>query len=215
MIRVALAEDIPALASAMKSKLALNRDINLKFMVENGQQMINRLEFDHNIDVILMDIKMPVMDGIEATKIINSRWPQIKIVMCTVFDDEDHIFQAILAGASGYMMKDESPANLFQAIDECLVGGAPMSPAIAKKSLDMLRRGAPQTQSFDAEQYNLSKREIEILEQLSRGLTYNLIADNLFISSGTVRKHIENVYRKLQVNNKVEALKVAAVAGLI
>jgi DNA-binding NarL/FixJ family response regulator len=215
MIRVALAEDIPALASAMKSKLALNRDINLKFMVENGQQMINRLEFDHNIDVILMDIIMPVMDGIEATKIINSRWPQIKIVMCTVFDDEDHIFQAILAGASGYMMKDESPANLFQAIDECLVGGAPMSPAIAKKSLDMLRRGAPQTQSFDAEQYNLSKREIEILEQLSRGLTYNLIADNLFISSGTVRKHIENVYRKLQVNNKVEALKVAAVAGLI
>jgi DNA-binding NarL/FixJ family response regulator len=155
------------------------------------------------------------MDGIEATKIINSRWPQIKIVMCTVFDDEDHIFQAILAGALGYMMKDESPANLFQAIDECLVGGAPMSPAIAKKSLDMLRRGAPQTQSFDAEQYNLSKREIEILEQLSRGLTYNLIADNLFISSGTVRKHIENVYRKLQVNNKVEALKVAAVAGLI
>jgi DNA-binding NarL/FixJ family response regulator len=215
MIRVAVAEDIPALASAMKAKLALNRDIHLKFLVENGQQMINRLEHDHNIDLILMDIKMPVMDGIEATKIINARWPQIKIVMCTVFDDEEHIFQAILAGASGYMMKDESPKNLFQAIDESLVGGAPMSPAIAKKSLEMLRRGAPQVATVDTEQYNLSKREIEILEQLSRGLTYNLIADNLFISSGTVRKHIENIYRKLQVNNKVEALKVAAVGGLI
>lgn len=215
MIRIALAEDIPALALAMKSKLALNRALQLKFMVENGQQMINRLEFDHNIDLILMDIKMPVMDGIKATKIINARWPQIKIVMCTVFDDEDHIFQAILAGASGYLMKDESPTNLFLAIEEAVAGGAPMSPAIAKKSLEMLRRGAPLIPAVDGEQYNLSKREIEILEQLSRGLTYNLIADNLFISSGTVRKHIENVYRKLQVNNKVEALKVATVAGLI
>lgn len=215
MIRVALAEDLPALASAMKSKLALNKDIQLKYMVENGQQLVNRLALDHNIDVILMDIKMPVMDGIAATQVINARWPQIKIVMCTVFDDEEHIFQAILAGASGYLMKDESPKNLFQALDECLMGGAPMSPAIAKKSLDMLRRGTHQKSTQDGDQYNLSKREIEILDQLSRGLTYNLIADNLFISSGTVRKHIENIYRKLQVNNKVEALKVAAVGGLI
>jgi DNA-binding NarL/FixJ family response regulator len=90
-----------------------------------------------------------------------------------------------------------------------------MSPLIARRSLEMLRKGAPQAIATEIEDYNLSKREIEILEQLSKGLTYTVIADNLFISPGTVRKHIENIYRKLQVSNKVEALKVAGKSGLI
>lgn len=215
MIRIAFAEDIPSLAQAMKNKLELNTHFLLKHAAANGKELIELLEKDHNVDVILMDIKMPVMDGILATKYISNRWPQIKIVMCTVFDDDEHIFQAILAGAAGYLMKDESPANLFKAIEECIAGGAPMSPLIARRSLEMLRKGAPQISPDQVDHFNLSKREVEILEQLSKGLTYTVIADNLFISPGTVRKHIENIYRKLQVSNKTEALKIAGKSGLI
>ncbi len=215
MIKIALAEDIPSLAEAMKKKLGMQTDFELKHVASNGKELIDLLEKDHNIDLILMDIKMPEMNGIEATKQVNSRWPQIKVIMCTVFDDDEHIFQAILAGASGYLMKDEQPSALFRGIYECLEGGAPMSPAIARRSLELLRKGGPAEKSEDQTDYNLSKREVEILEQLSKGLTYTIIADNLFISPNTVRKHIENIYKKLQVSNKTEAIKVAGRSGLI
>lgn len=216
VIRIALAEDIPNLARAMKDKLALNEKFKLKHHALNGKALVEYLERDHNIDVILMDIKMPEMNGVEATEVITKRWPHIKIVMCTIFDDDEHIFNAILAGASGYLMKDESPQNLFRAIEECLEGGAPMSPFIAKRSLELLRKGGlAKNSEAPAEDYNLTKREIEILEQLCKGLTYTSIADNLFVSPGTVRKHIENIYRKLQVNNKVEAIQLAEKHRLI
>lgn len=210
VIRIALAEDIPNLARAMKDKLALNEKFKLKHHALNGKALIEYLEQDHNIDVILMDIKMPEMNGVAATEIISKRWPHVKIVMCTIFDDDEHIFNAILAGAAGYLLKDESPQNLFRAIEECLEGGAPMSPFIAKRSLELLRKGGPANNAeVPSEDYNLTKREIEILEQLCKGLTYTAIADNLFVSPGTVRKHIENIYRKLHVNNKVEAIQLA------
>ena len=214
MIRIALAEDIPSLAEAMKRKLSMQSEFELKHTASNGKELITWLEKDHNVDLILMDIKMPVMDGVEATRLINKRWPQIKIIMCTVFDDDEHIFNAILAGASGYLMKDEPPTVLFRGIYECIEGGAPMSPLIARRSLELLRRGVP-IEKAHTHDYNLSKRELEILEQLSKGLTYTIIADNLFISPNTVRKHIENIYKKLQVTNKTEAIKVAGSSGLI
>jgi len=215
MIKIALAEDIPPLAEAMKKKLAMQTDFELKHVALNGRDLIEKLEQDHNIDLILMDIKMPEMDGIEATKHVNNRWPQIKVIICTVFDDDEHIFKAILAGASGYIMKDEQPSALFRGIHECLEGGAPMSPAIARRSLELLRKGGFTEKTEEQSDYNLSKRETEILEQLSKGLTYTIIADNLFISPNTVRKHIENIYKKLQVTNKTEAIKVAGKSGLI
>jgi len=216
MIKIALAEDIPSLARAMANKLSLSEDMKLKFTASNGENLIDCLEENHAIDIILMDIKMPEMDGIEATKIIHQRWPQIKIIMCTVFDDDENIFNAILAGASGYLLKDEPPAHLFRAIFETIEGGAPMSPVIAKKSLQLLRLNAQYHPSnFEGEDFNLTKREVEILEQLAKGHTYNLIAEHLFISAGTVRKHIENIYRKLQVKNKIEAISVAEKNRLI
>jgi len=216
VIRIALAEDIPNLAKAMEEKLVLNPNFKLKHKALNGKTLIAYLEEDHNIDLILMDIKMPEMNGIDATAIISKRWPHIKIIMCTIFDDDEHIFNAIVSGADGYLLKDEPPHKLFYAIEDCLNGGAPMSPFIAKRSLELLRKGGlGNLSNRKAEDYNLTKREIEIVEQLSKGLTYSLIADNLFISSGTVRKHIENIYRKLQVNNKVEAIQLAEKHRLI
>ena len=208
MIKIAVVEDILGLRKAMENKLSMNPDFKLKYIAQHGQEIIDFLNSDHNVDIILMDIQMPVMNGIEATREINSRWPHIKIIMCTIFDDDDNIFNAILAGASGYLMKDEQPEMLFRAIFECLEGGAPMSPIIAKKALALIRN-SNQSLSPNREDFGLTKREIEILEHLSKGLSYKVIADNLFISTGTVRKHIENIYKKLQVNNKIEAITIA------
>ena len=135
--------------------------------------------------------------------------------MSTVFDDEHYIFDAIMAGASGYLMKEEPPAKIHRSIYEALEGGAPMSPAIARKSLEIMRKGKPSEEKTPSEDYNLTNRETEMLEHLAKGLSYEQIADNLFISYGTVRKHIENVYKKLKVHNKVEAVQKAQGEGLI
>lgn len=215
MIGIAIAEDIAALAEAMKKKLSLHKDFKIVYVCGNGRQLIDKLNENQHVDVILMDIKMPEMDGIEATAYISNKWPQIKIIMCTVFDDDDHIFNAILAGASGYLMKDERPDNLFRAIHESMEGGAPMSPQIARRALQLIRSGKKPESVESTENYNLTSREIEILEHLSKGLSYAAIAENLYISQGTVRKHIENIYKKLQVGNKVEAIKLAEKNKLI
>lgn len=136
--------------------------------------------------------------------------------MLTVFDDEENIFDAIQAGADGYLLKDESAMVLHQGLLEITNGGAPMSPAIALKTLKLLRNPlTPSTPDSEQETFELSAREINVLEQLSEGLNYKEIAANLLISAGTVRKHIENTYKKLHVHNKVEALKVAQRARII
>ena len=170
---------------------------------------------DHypNLDLVLMDIQMPVMDGIEATRILKERHPQVKVIMSTVFDDDENLFKAIMSGASGYLLKDEPPEMIHRSILMAMEGGAPMSAGIASKVLNLLRNQP----SFEEEQeeFGLTPRELEILEHLSKGLSYDQIAGNLFISSGTVRKHIENIYKKLQVHNKVEALRIATRNRLI
>jgi len=149
---------------------------------------------------------MPVMDGIKATEIIHNKYPQIKIIMLTVHDADELIFNAIKAGASGYLLKKINPEKLHHCIVEVINGSAPMSPSIALKTLKLLRNPSALNNDIKGKNKSLSKRETEILEQLSKGLNYNLIADNLFISTGTVRKHIENIYKKLQVHNKLEAV---------
>ena len=207
VITIAIAEDNSRIAETLKQKVELSTDFKVAFIAENGNELLQTLHRNHNIDVILMDINMPVMDGIEATREVSKRFPQIKIIICTVFDDEENIFQAILAGANGYLMKDEKHEQVHKAIFEVMEGGAPMSSGIARKALMLIRSGKPQPELNET--FDLTKREIEILEHLSKGLSYDQIAGNLIISNGTVRKHIENIYRKLQVNNKVEAVQKA------
>lgn len=217
MIKVAVAEDNALLAKSIQEKLSFFDDeLKLKFLGINGKDLLAKLEKDSNIDVILMDIQMPEMNGIEATEIISQRYPQIKVIMLTVLDDEGHIFQAIQAGANGYILKDEPPHVLVDGIKEILEGGAPMSSGIALKALKLLRsplESAPM--KMDENQEALSKRETEVLTQLSKGFDYKQIADNLFISPSTVRKHIENIYQKLQVHNKIEAIQKANKQRLI
>ncbi len=211
MIKIALAEDNHFLAQTIEEKLSFFDDLKYKFRGINGAELLKKLSEDHNIDVILMDIQMPEMDGIETTELVKSKYPHIKIIMLTVFDDEKHIFDAIRAGADGYLLKDENAALIHSGILEILEGGAPMSPSIALKALKLLRNPLSQAEEDEStgNNYNLTARETETLEHLSKGLNYKEIAENLHISSGTVRKHVENTYRKLQVHNKMEAVDKA------
>jgi len=215
MIKIAIADDNSFLIKATQEKLSFFEDFSLKLTAINGIDLIEKLEKNHNIDMILMDIEMPKMNGIEATEIVKQKYPQIKIIMLTVFDNDENIFKSIKAGADGYLLKEVNPKDLQQGIIETLNGGATMTPSIALKTLKLFRNPI----DFDAvslnEEIKLTVREIEVLEQLSKGLKYNLIAENLFLSVGTIRKHIENIYTKLQVHNKLEAIQKAKNNNLI
>lgn len=212
-IKIALAEDNPFLAKTVVDKLSRFEDLQLKFQAQDGKVLLEKLDMDHNLDVILMDIQMPNMNGIEATRMVKDRYPHIKVIMLTVFDDENHVFQSILAGANGYLLKDEPADRINSGLREILDEGAPMSPSIAAKALQLLRNPVPA--EFQQDDFQLSPREKEVLIQLSKGLNYNQIADNLIVSPATIRKHIENIYKKMQVHNKMEAVRLARKQGLL
>jgi DNA-binding NarL/FixJ family response regulator len=215
MIRIAIVEDINRIAETLQEKILLSSDFTIVARATTGKEIIQHLQKNHSVDVIIMDINMPEMNGIEATAFITNRWPNIKIIMSTVFDDEQNLFNAIMAGASGYLLKDEPPQKIHRSIYEALEGGAPMSPLIAKKALSMIKTGIPEESKKEIIDYGLTEREIEVLEHLSKGLSYEQIADNLFISYGTIRKHVENIYRKLKVNNRIEAIDKAKKGGVL
>ncbi|WP_020529099.1 response regulator [Flexithrix dorotheae] len=215
-IKIAIVDDNVFLARAINEKLASFDKINVKYTVHNGSEFLANLEKDHNLDLVLMDIEMPVLDGIETVNIIKKKYPHIKVLMLTVFDNDENIFNAIRAGADGYLLKEIEEDKLYNAIIETLSGGAAMSPSIAVKTLKLLRY--PEKQELltkEETKIELSTREQEVLEQLAEGLSHTLIAKNLFLSPGTVRKHIENIYKKLQVHNKLEAVQKARRQSLI
>ncbi len=208
-LKVAIVDDNSFLIHAVKEKLSFFNNITIKHTSVNGSDLLTKLEENHNLDLILMDIEMPVLNGIETTAIVKQKYPQIKIIMLTVFDNDEHIFNAIKAGADGYLLKEINPDDLYNGIQETMNGGAAMNPSIALKTLKLLRNPIQIKNKADQEEIVLSKREIEVLEQLSTGLSYTAIASNLFLSPSTVRKHIENIYKKLQVHSKIEAVQKA------
>ncbi|MFY0602890.1 MAG: response regulator transcription factor [Flavobacteriaceae bacterium] len=214
-LKVCIAEDNYFLVKTIKEKLSFFDDIVIKFHANNGAELVGKLEENSNVDVVLMDIQMPEMDGIRATEIIKNKYPQIKVIMLTVLDDDNYVFEAIKAGANGYLLKEVNAENLYKSIQEVINGGAPMTPSIALKTLNLLRNPLISNEKQDVEKIKLSKRETEILIQLSKGLNYQEIAENLIISPSTVRKHIENIYKKLHVHNKLEAVLKAQKNNLI
>ncbi|MFC5682762.1 response regulator [Flavobacterium sp. MAHUQ-51] len=215
MKKLVIVDDNTFLMKSVLEKLSFFDDFKVQFTAMNGQDLIQKLDKNHNVDLILMDIEMPKMNGIEATEQVKNRYPNIKIIMLTVFDNDENIFKSIKAGADGYLLKEVNPKDLQQGILETLNGGATMTPSIAMKTLKLFRNPMTFESVVDSETYSLTSREIEVLEQLSKGLKYNTIADNLFLSAGTIRKHVENIYTKLQVHNKLEAIQKARNNNLI
>lgn len=154
-------------------------------------------------DIILMDIDMPGINGIEAVQIIKEKYPQVKILMQTIFEDNDKVFDSICAGADGYLLKNSLSDLLIPSIKELNNGGAPMSPSIAKKVLNRFQEQNPYIQKDDLK---LSNREKEVLTCLMKGMSYKMIADACNISIDTVKFHIKKIYEKLHVNSKSEAV---------
>ena len=213
-VSIAIVDDNAALLQMLAQNLRAFSEVTVLFSASNGQQALD-MALQQPPDVVLMDIDMPILDGIRATALLHKLLPDVKILMLTIFDRDDKLFEAIKAGASGYLLKDELPSRLVMAIEEAMDGGAPMSPGIASRALAMLRRqaftdtGRPAKQALAPESYLLTTREVEILEQLSLGLASLQIADKLSISARTVRKHVENIYDKLHVHSKYKATQLA------
>lgn len=215
VIKTVIVDDNTFLIKAIQEKLSFFDDIQIKFTALDGSDLLTKISNNHNIDVILMDIDMPVLNGIEATEIIKNKYPQIKVIMLTVFDNDENIFNAIKAGADGYLLKEVEPKTLYEGVIDTLNGGAAMNPSIALKTLKLLRNPIDLDNKKEEEIIKLTTREVDVLEQLSKGLNYINIAKNLFLSPATVRKHIENIYTKLQVHNKLEAVQKAKKNNLI
>lgn len=215
MTTLALVDDNISALQALKEKLSVYSDISIRYEALNGEEIIERLSPDSPVDLILMDIEMPVMDGITATRIIKERFPHIKVVIVTIYDNDESIFNAINAGADSYILKETKAGKIHETIIDTLNGGAVMSPSIAVKALQALKKSTMPQLVQEEKTPELSTREIEVLECLSAGFTNKRIAEKLYISSFTVKRHIENIYRKLQAKNRVDLVTKGKRSGLI
>lgn len=205
-VEIVIVDDNAALLEQLKENLSSSENISVMFTAFNGEDLLTKLSTAKKLPaVILMDIEMPVMNGIEATSIVTKE-TEIKVLILTVFDNDEKVFDAIKAGAAGYLLKDSKAHHIVSAIEDVVMGGGPMSPHIAAKALSLLRQKTVAAATPQPSDYNLSERETELLQQLVQGLSYQQIANKLFISHGTVRKHIENIYTKLHIHTKVEAV---------
>ena len=216
-VRIGLTDDKAVNRSSIADKIKQFEDLNFCFIAVNGHDCLEQLKGlpVHKMpQVIFMDLEMPEMDGVQTIHIARALYPEIYFIVLTVFDDEDKIFEAIKAGAHGYLLKDESAISLHNAITNVLeTGGAPMSAAIARKAFDMLSKAQLQTESKAAEPHVfdvlLTEREKEILLHTIKGYDAKRIASMLDISVLTIRKHIANIYHKLHVNSKAQIISLA------
>jgi DNA-binding NarL/FixJ family response regulator len=216
-IRIAYAEDNAINRNTFLQKFEEFQNIQLAFVATNGIECLEKLKGlpeNKMPQVIFMDLEMPRMDGIQTIALAHSLYPAIHFIVLTVFDDDDKIFNAIQAGASGYLLKHESAAVLQDAVHNALEhGGAPMSPAIARKTLQLLNRTSNESlssvQNASSIPDSITKREKEILEYMVHGWDAKRIASVINISTFTVRKHIANIYDKLHINSKAQAMRLA------
>lgn len=196
-------EDNPRLRESLELLLGTDTGFSIAGAFSDCTMVIAQMEALMP-ELVIMDIDMPGMSGIEGVKHIKSEFPDIKVVMYTVFDDDNRIFECICNGADGYLLKNISPLKLIQSLEDLASGGVPMSPFVAQKVFQYFRSAKEVSESF-----NLTSRETEMLELLVRGNSYKMIADKASISIDTVKKHLQNIYHKLHVNCGTEAVAKA------
>ena len=201
-IKVSIYEDNAALLESLSYLILGTEGLQLCTASPNAVKIIENCK-DECPDIILMDIDMPEISGIEATSLVKNEFPDVNIMMLTVFENKDKIFDALRAGATGYLLKKTPSAQIIAAIEELHKGGSPISSGIARKVLEYFSKPLT-SQKIDT--YQLSQREKEILKRLLQGDSYKMVANACFISIGTVYSHINNIYKKLHVNSKSEAV---------
>lgn len=213
MINVTVFDDNAARREGLELLLNSMEDMHCVGTFDDCRNVVARVA-STKPDVVLMDIDMPYVDGIEGTQLLRKAYPQLKIVMQTVFEDEDKILAAICAGADGYILKQKSPLKLIDGIVEVFEGGAPMTPTVARKVLKLFSNQKQQLTTSEGA-VKLTKREGEILALLVAGNSYKMIADQCFITYATVNTHISHIYEKLQVNSVAAAVSRALKEGLV
>jgi len=210
-IRIAIAEDNSITRRQYEQRFSLHEQIEIVCMAENGEQLLkqlSKLSSKELPQIVLMDIEMPILSGIETTAKLKELYPDIEVMMLTVFKNEDKIFNSIRAGASGYLLKDSETETILSAIQNIYKGGVPLSKSISRKVLNFIRGDKPDKNSKE-QTFNLTNREIEILKAIVDDDTEYAIAMDLEISEHTVRTHVKNIYRKLQVHSRGAVVKAA------
>ena len=212
-IRVAIFEDNKLVRDALEAIISGTQGYSCCGVFTDGNSWKRNIKASRP-DVALMDIEMPGMDGIEVSQHIQEQFPEIKVLIQTVFNDSDKIFRAMCAGASGYILKSDPPHKYLEAINEVYNGGAPISPAVAKKMLGFFTNKNVILVSPGNTDYHLTDREKEILHLLVQGLNYRTIGEQCFISYETVRTHVKHIYKKLHVASRSEAIQKAIQQGV-
>lgn len=217
-IQIAIVDDKQINRQTVKDKLTAYKEVQLILEARNGKDFLEQLKITNLMpEVVLMDLEMPEMDGIETIAVASAAYPDIKFIVLTVFEDNDKIFESIKAGASGYLLKEDSAVNIIDAITNVYeYNGIPMNPGIARKAMELLRlmpihtyREKEEDEKVKADNAGLSDREMDVLKEMVSGKNYKAIGEKLFISPLTVRKHASHIYEKLHVNSRAQAINIA------
>lgn len=212
MIKLIICDDQEVVCQGLKAILSTSDNLQVVGIANNGMEALELLK-NHKVDVILMDLKMPVMNGIHATKAIKEKYPEVKILVLTTYDADAWLFDAIRNGADGYLLKDTSREALIQAIEEIVGGNTPVDSKVAGKLFRQLSKQAMPGDSTMGE--NLSNREKEILKLITQGMANAEIAQTLFLSEGTVRNYVSAILEKLDVDDRTQAAVLALRYGLV
>lgn len=214
-IRVMLVDDQRLMRDGLRMLLELETDFDIVAELENGQQAVDAYA-QYQPDVILMDVRMPVMNGVDATIAIRQAWPQARILILTTFDDDNYVFSGIRAGAMGYLLKDLSGAELAYAIRTIAAGGALIGPEVAAKVMNQFA-AAPSTPPTPPPQLlaPLSQRETEILHLMAQGFSNPKIAKKLFLAEGTIKNYVSTILQKLDARDRTQAVVKAKSMGII
>ncbi len=215
MIRILVADDQPLMRDGLKTVLDLQKDFHVIGTARNGSEAA-RLADALQPDILLMDIRMPEMDGVEGLKLIRRKHPELKVIMLTTFNDDEYIIQALAAGANGYLLKDLEMEKLSEAIRDAAAGKMIMPPAVAAKLAEGLSRISLEKKgAAAAKALELSERELEIAGMMVQGFTNRQISATLYISEGTVRNYISGIYEKIGINDRTKAVLFLKDQGII
>ncbi|MGC9325842.1 MAG: response regulator [Desulfomonilia bacterium] len=208
-IRVIVVDDHAIVREGIKSLLELEPDITHVSEASSSSECMKMLDADNSYHVILMDLKMPGIDGIEATRLIKAQYPNIKVVILTNYDDDEFVLEAIKVGADGYVLKDVRKVDLLKIIHDVLENRGYIDPAVTPKVFDRLKRTSISTSEDSHVRPVLSQRELQVLEQLVEGKSNKEIADSIYVSLDTVKAHLKSIYKKLGVCTRAQAAKAA------